>query len=108
MRSHLELGLSLSDVGWKFPKYERKFVALGQRDEYSAWRVLIGWNALAPVLSSAIKGKWDEFLPIWNDVDIYVPLRWVIHARNRPFFNFYYYLNNIYSLHLFQKHIVLI
>ena len=29
-------------------------------------------NAFAPVLPSAMPGKWDEFLPMWNNVGIYL------------------------------------
>ena len=60
-------------------------------DECSAWRVLIRWNALGPVLSSAIPGKRDESFPAYETKLIFIPLKWVIPASqagpaytNRP------------------------
>ena len=39
---------------------------------YVIRHILIRWNALAPVLSSAVPGKWDEFLPIWETNLIFI------------------------------------
>ena len=38
---------------------------------------LIRWNALAAVLSKAITGKWDEFRPVWNQIDNNI---WHLHS----------------------------
>ena len=99
VRSHLELGGISVKWGWDFP-----FVKLAR---LTATNVLLGsfwfrsfwfrWN----VLSIAIPGGWDEFLPIWNHVDIYPTLQvswpWFIwtgpwtfqvlkwHWKTRPF-----------------------
>ena len=58
-------------TSFKQDKLNFRFIGTLRRDECSEWRVLIRWNALASVLSRAIPGKGDEFLSIWNQVDIY-------------------------------------
>ena len=75
-----EIQCTLIELGWISVKwdenvpYESKFIELAQltgTNALHAWRVLIRWNALTPVLLRAIPGKWDEFLPISNQAYIY-------------------------------------